>query len=146
MGTKTDNLRKEIKETYEDDSDEDDSDKTNIKEIINIRFNSKLTKIRNDLEDKITNNEKLSLRGITSNDIHILLTSSTLKNSKISGFDNFTNKLNEIIDYRACKIKTELKILIEKIYKDFDDYINRPRHEIDEENKLLIEKESSRVK
>ena len=157
IGTMTDKLRKEIVEDYDDSDDSDDNDDdddndcenrqiTNKKsEIINTKFKNKLYQIKNDLEEKITNNANLSLKGINADDIHIILTSSTLKNAELSGFGNFKNKLNQIVDCRNCKIEQSLINLIQEIYNDFDDYINRPTNELNQDNKSLIEKEYEKL-
>ena len=161
VGTKSDQQYEEIKEQLSlgyiidsDDSDSDDSDNDSDNEnfetedykknLIEQKFKKNISDITRSLKKKIMDNEELSIRNITNNDIHIVITSTKLC-EQISNIRLLKDKFNEIIKFRNIKLTNEFKKITSKLYSNFDDYINRPSNIIEEYTKNLIEHELNKL-
>lgn len=148
IGTYSDSIHTDIASKIKEDDIDDDDDYIGLTDngmvdedddtILDKLFKLKLSNIKKELENKIDSNENLRVRRITRGDIHIMLTSTKL-DQDISGFNELKNKINEIIDYKQNRVKDELKMLVKKIYTEYNDYIKRPRKELENNNKLLID-------
>ena len=122
------------------DDDSDGADKEYNSGKIERIFNKNIMDITRSLKQKIMDNESLSIRNITNDDIHIVMTSSELRKS-LSNIELLNSTICDIIKYRNIKLKSEFKKIISKLYRNFDDYINRPTKEIKEYTINLIEHE-----